>query len=455
MISALQKFTAQLDALDDDFSIFFTAKPPAKARIDALEKKLGVPLHAEHRALIETMSACAIVADENVWPRPVAYEVRPAWQFHRGIEVFGLASKSSSALDVVAQTRKRAPSGARELVAAMRRLGADRCVGYDANGTLYEWEPGCKPSKLGSKHLLGVLTGWVRVLENDKAKMKKLGAKKAGGGASAAAWLEKLDGDGGSAAGKKLMKEPPAVRKEVIDLIAKAMAKGAEPTDYLWRLAEIAADERATDALMAYARKGNTDARETALGILGTHPGKPKRVVPVLLDALGESNEDIVAQAAEALLAYADPTTIAPLAKALTKIQKSPRWVHGVAAGNIYKTLAAAAAKGKASDHDQVVDVLTANLAPKASRYAALDAFEALIAMGPKAKRAIPALEKSIEQKDMYLSTLARHAHGAITGDYEPHLAAFRTAAKHKDEAVSAVADSAIEDAKRRKRKRT
>ncbi|MBX3206757.1 MAG: HEAT repeat domain-containing protein [Labilithrix sp.] len=454
-MTTLQKFTAQLDALDDDFSIFFAAKPPAKARIDALEKKLGVPLHAEHRALIEKVSACAIVTDEKVWPRPLAYEVRPAWQFHWGIEVFGLASKSSSALDVVVQTRERAPSGAHELVAAMRRLGAGWCVGYDAKGTLYEWEPGSKPSKLGSKHLLGVLAGWVRVLENDKAKMKKLSAKNAGGGAGAGAWVEKLAGDGGSAAGKKLMKEPPAVRKEVIDLIAKALAKGAEPTDYLWRLAEIAADERATDALMAYARKGNTDARTTALGILGTHPGKPKRVVPVLLDALGESNEDIVANAAEALLAYADPTMIAPLAKALTKVQKNPRWVHGVAAGYIYKTLAAAALKGKASDHDRVVDVLTANLAPKASRYAALDAFEALIAMGPKAKRAVPALEKSIAQKDMYLSSLARHAHGAITGAYEPHLAPLRAAAKAKDEAVRAVAEGALEDATRRKRKRT
>lgn len=452
-MATLARLTAQLDALDDDFSFFFQAKPPTKARLDALEAKLGLPLHAEHRALIAKLSACAVVADEEVWPPPAAYEVRPAWQHHRGIEVFGLAPKGSAALDVVVQTRERAPSGARSLVAAMRLHGAGWCVGYDAKGTLYEWEPDGEPSKLGTKQLFPVLSGWLRVLVRDKAKMKKLGAKQGGGGARASAWLEKL-GDDGEAAAKKLMKEPPAVREEVIVLVAKALAKGAEPTDYLWRLAEIAADERATDALIAHAKKGKPDVRETALGILGTLPGKPKRAVPVLLGALGASNEDLVSRAAESLRAYADPTMIAPLTKALTKVQKDPRWVDGMAASYLFAALAAAAAKGNAADHGRVVDVLTKNLAPKASKHAALPAFEALIEMGPKAKGALEALERSFAQKDMYLASLARHAHGAITGDYEPHLAALRAAAKHKSGDVRAAAKIALDDAQERKKRK-
>lgn len=284
-----------------------------------------------------------------------------------------------------------------------------------------------------------------------KATAKAAAPKKSG--PSAAEWLEQLlDDDACSAAGKKLMKEPPAIRAAIVELVAKALKKDPDATEHLWALANIDADDHVLDALIAYASKGKGDIRETAIGIIGANEKKPKRVVPVLLDALADKNEDIVSEAASGLADYADPALIPALAQALTKVQKNPRWAQGVAGQSIFDALGASALKGKAKDHDAVVDVLTANLAPK-DRYGALHAFAALVAMGARATRAVPALEKAAAGKDLYLSTLARHALGAITGSYKPHLAALEAAAKSKDAAEKAVAQAALRDAKQKKTK--
>lgn len=452
-MATLDSVAKRLDALDDDFSIF-SGNPPTKSAIVALEKKLGVKLLPEHRALIAKLASCAIIADEKAWPRPVAFEVRPAWQFCWGIEVFGIAPKTAGALDVVVQSTIRAPAGKQRLVAAMSRLGERTCVGYDAKGKLYEWEPKGRASALKAKGLLAILDSWLETLAEDKDKMKKAPSKKKtaakAAGKTAEQWLEQLlDDDDADATANKLMKEAPAVRAAVIALVTKALKKNPDATEHLWALAWIDKDEAVLDALIAYAQKGKDDVRTTALGILGANEKKPKRVVPVLLAALADKDEEVVQEAAAALENYADPTMIAPLTLALVKAQKSPRWVYDVTVGNIMAVLAKAAAKGRAKDRDAVVDVLTANLAPKASRYAAQPAFDGLIELGPKAKRAVPALEKAAAGKDLYLSSYARYALCAITGNASPHLAALKVAAKNKDSAVKAVAQDAVRFATR------
>ena len=63
----------------------------------------------------------------------------------------------------------------------------------------------------------------------------------------------------------------------------------------------------------------------------------------------------------------------------------------------------------------------------------------------------MPVLEKAVAQKDLYLSSLARHALGSITGDWKPHVEALRKAAKSKDSAVSAVAERGFKQSKRSK----
>ena len=66
------------------------------------------------------MRCLAVVASEEVWPRPVEFEVRPAWQFCFGIEVFGEAPTTAPALDVVVQTNERKPAGKKKLAAVTR-----------------------------------------------------------------------------------------------------------------------------------------------------------------------------------------------------------------------------------------------------------------------------------------------------------------------------------------------
>jgi HEAT repeat protein len=174
-------------------------------------------------------------------------------------------------------------------------------------------------------------------------------------------------------------------------------------------------------------------------------------VVPTLLACLADGDDGVIYAAAEKLGNYPEPSMVKPLVAALERVQKKKGWENGVSAGTIYETLAKVGAKAKGEELATIVDTLAKNLAPK-DRYAALPAFESLIALGPKARAAVPVLEKAAAQKDLYLSSLARRALGTITGDWKPHVEALRKAAKSKDSAVSSVAEEGVEASKRPKR---
>lgn len=161
----------RIDTLDDDFQLF--AGPPAtKPQLAAVAKALGIPLRKDHAALIAERSCFAVLVNEKVWPRPVEFDIRPAWQFCFGLEVFGIAPDTAPALDVVTQTNARQPAGKKRLVAAMKRIGDRRCVGYDRAGTLYEWEPGGDPERTQGGTLEEILLTWLETLATDREAMK-------------------------------------------------------------------------------------------------------------------------------------------------------------------------------------------------------------------------------------------------------------------------------------------
>ena len=370
-MTTLKSVLTRLEALDDDFMVFSAAStPPSATDLDALETELGVPLRADHRAIIGALGSGAIVVNESVWPRPVELEVRPSWQFCFGVEIFGIAPETAPAVDAVRQSSARKPVGVAPFVAAARRIGERGCVGYGANGELVSCEPGGSTEPAPASNLYDVLLGWLRTLEDDKERIK-------------------------------------------------------------------------ADAPRAGVRKSTKKS-----GIRGALDGKPASALAALARSLRDPDEKIVSEAAEALATCSDPSVIAPLAEALAVVQKNPRWVHGVAAGRIFTALGAAAAGAGPADLARAIALLTANLDPRDDRYAALPAFRALIALERKAEGAVPALERAAGGKDPYLATLARHALGAITGNYGPHRAALEAAAKSKEGAVRAVAESALRDAK-------
>jgi HEAT repeat protein len=472
------KLATTLEALGDDFAVFSsTANLPTKAQLTAIEKALGVPLPSEHRALLEAYGALAVVANEAAWPRPVEFEVRPAWQFCFGVEVFGFAP-TAPALDVLVQSERRAPAttsvqgktkgkkapAPARFVAAMARIGDSSTVGYDAEGTLYEWDRHGDeaPRRLETSSLVSLLCRWIDQLAEDTEKIKReppnARAPKASkatpkGGAkpgtkaktkSVKAWVEELldDDADGEEVGEALMQAAESVRGEVIAKLVKGIDE--DETDGLWALAHLEADPRAVEALVSFASANteSTELRTSAIGVLGALDHLPPRALEVLIEALGDEDADVVQEAAEALAENDDPIVLDPLRAALAKAQRNPRWVYGVLVGNLLTALASAG-----GDRPAILDVLTANLDPPESHYAALPAFRALIALGPRAKHAIPALEAAVQGNNLYLTTLARHALGAITGDYAPHEKALQKAAKHEDAATQSVASMAIKAA--------
>ena len=187
------------------------------------------------------------------------------------------------------------------------------------------------------------------------------------------------------------------------------------------------------------------------MGALATQGLEAKHVVPTLLVCLADPSDPIAAKAAYFLQRYAEPSMVKPLVALLERVQNAKRELGGSHAGTILETLAVIGKKAKGKELDAIVDVLAANLAPP-DKYDALPAFVSLQELGSKAKRAVPALEKSVVSKDKYLSTLARRTLGAITGDWAPHLEALKVAAKSKDDAVCAVAEEGLRMAKSKKR---
>ncbi|MBX3201194.1 MAG: HEAT repeat domain-containing protein [Labilithrix sp.] len=446
-MTTLDEVLARIEALDDDFSFFSSqGEPPEAAAVDALERKLGKPLAPAHRALIERLGACAVVADENVWPRPELYSIAPLWKHHWGFEVFGVSAEAP--LDAVRQTKARAPKG---LVAALGR-SCGSTVGYNAKGKLFEWTSGEEPAALEAKSLFVVLDEWLKTLAEDKVQLAQESPEVTPESPESPEdeWLDKIaDLEIYARAVPELMKETPDVRGAVIELVGKRLARDDSQTELMFALGRLTEDARAITALQHHARKG--PAREEAIRALGGRRLDAEHVVPTLLACLDDDDDGVIYAAAEKLGNYAAPSMVKPLVAALATVQKKERWEFGVAAGTIYETLAKVGAKATGEELATVVDTLAKNLAPK-ERYAALHAFESLIALGPKAKAAVPVLEKAVLHDDLYLSSLARHALASITGDWKPHVEALRKAAKSKDSAVREVAKRGVEDSKRSSR---
>ncbi len=176
-IEVLQKLLDDLP--DEDFQVF-ADKPAGERttdmaeRITAAEAKLGVPLAAEHRAVIERWGALAVVAKPSAWPRPQQFERgRPAWQFAFAIELFGLTT--SRALDVLAQAEDHPPAASPErvLIPFMHIAGSAHRIGYDQAGKLYEWKRGEEPSMIPTAGVLTRLLEALTGLRRDTESIKK------------------------------------------------------------------------------------------------------------------------------------------------------------------------------------------------------------------------------------------------------------------------------------------
>lgn len=172
-MTAKQLFERVLSIEDDDLMFWAAASGlPQKRDILDVEKKLGVPLSSEHRALMETFGCFVLLFKPEAWPEPRIGEVRPMWQFLRGIEVFGTAMECPDELDVLKRAAVWCAKGGAHLVPAIRLIGGRTVVGYGNDHALVEWEMGGVPRSTGSAGLIERLDGWITELLKNKERFK-------------------------------------------------------------------------------------------------------------------------------------------------------------------------------------------------------------------------------------------------------------------------------------------
>jgi hypothetical protein len=164
---------AAASGLDDDFN-YFSGGPPSEAEVAALEAELGHTLPAAHRALIGACQCLAVVVKDEVWPPPKAYEIRPAWQMWRGLEIFGLAP-AGHPLSLLTHREDLAEDLPGSLPLA-KVIGAGHYLVVDDDGAVSWWTgPGTgEPVEAFDTAVLKFLAQ----LAQDKERVKREGIKR-------------------------------------------------------------------------------------------------------------------------------------------------------------------------------------------------------------------------------------------------------------------------------------
>lgn len=140
-MGTFQDLQAKIKALPDaSFRVVHSAKkPPTEAELAALEARLGRPLAPAYRELLAAWGVLIVEVPEQVWPRPVEYEVLPAWRFQYGFQLLGVGAAVPPALSIEgARTPELDALGAMPF---LRRQGAPGLVVSTAKG-LASWRPG-------------------------------------------------------------------------------------------------------------------------------------------------------------------------------------------------------------------------------------------------------------------------------------------------------------------------
>ncbi len=114
---------------------------PTEADVAAFEAAVGFRLPDEFREF--TMSppgGLYMAVREELWPRPRAFQVGPAWSFAYGLKVFGIAADIPDWLDIRVQYREFSEEGFPELVPFLQlECDADRYC-FDREGRIIKWD---------------------------------------------------------------------------------------------------------------------------------------------------------------------------------------------------------------------------------------------------------------------------------------------------------------------------
>jgi hypothetical protein len=108
---------------------------------EADEAEVGFRLPDEFRELtLSSLGGLYMAVREELWPRPQAGQVGPAWSFAYGLKVFGIAADIPDWLDIRVQYREFRAEGFADLVPFLQvECDADRYC-FDRAGNIVRWE---------------------------------------------------------------------------------------------------------------------------------------------------------------------------------------------------------------------------------------------------------------------------------------------------------------------------
>ncbi len=113
---------------------------PTESEVAEFEAAVGFRLPDEFREFtMSPLGGLYMAVREELWPRPRAFQVGPAWSFAYGLKVFGIAADIPEWLDIREQYREMSAEGYAELVPFLQIEGdADRYC-FNRAGRIVIW----------------------------------------------------------------------------------------------------------------------------------------------------------------------------------------------------------------------------------------------------------------------------------------------------------------------------
>ncbi len=114
---------------------------PTESEVTTFEAVIGFRLPDEFREFtMSPLGGLYIAVREELWPRPQAFQVGPAWSFAYGLKVFGIATAIPDWLDIREQYRHLSAEGYPELVPFLQvECDANRYC-FDRSGRISKWD---------------------------------------------------------------------------------------------------------------------------------------------------------------------------------------------------------------------------------------------------------------------------------------------------------------------------
>ncbi len=126
----------------ESFEVFACqGNEPTEADFAAFEAVIGFRLPEEFREFtMSPLGGLYMAVREELWPRPKAYQVGPAWSFAYGLKVFGIAANIPDWLDIREQYRELGAEGCPELVPFLQIACDANRFCFDRTGHIVTWD---------------------------------------------------------------------------------------------------------------------------------------------------------------------------------------------------------------------------------------------------------------------------------------------------------------------------